>query len=455
MSELTVQSKRIRIQAGWLKSTWVIIGGMIAGVLIGIFNKQLANQLAPLGNLYLSLLKMCVIPIMVTALISSVGRLMMAKGSSSFLKKMLLVFIIAMLTVSAVGLLLGMVGKPGEGLSEQAKSAIGQVILDTELSGQSATAVPAAEESGVSGVIRQMVPSNIFSALVDGNNLQILFFSLLFGVMLGFVKSNVNEQLLDLLEVVFKVFQKAISFTMYILPFGLLSIMAGQVAATGVDLLLALIKFVIMLVIGCLILMGVSSVVMMFAMRVSWIKSIMAVKDTILIAFGTRNSIATMPSMLYALEHHFKLDIMKINLIAPIGIILCRYSMVLVFSTALVFIAQLYYMPFGLTDLLIVLFGSVLAAVAGAGAPGVVSISMLSMIAAPMGIPFSAAAILLLAVFPIIDPLLTAANMHVNCATAAVIAKPADPSAAIKAGQGQSSAMRDHRVQVSMEASAE
>ncbi len=412
------------LQFQWLKSTWAILGGIAGGVLIGIVNKPVAALISPLGDLYLSFLKMCVIPIMITALVPSLGRLLLSKETSRYLKRLSLVFVIALLTVSAVGLAVGFIGQPGEGLSGEARTTLGQVLMDSETSSGSSNT--SASSGGLLGFIINMIPSNIFSALVEGNNLQILFFSIIFGITLGFVPSAAGETLLSLMEVVFKVFQKAISWTMYILPVGLLCIMAGQIARTGVDILLAMVKFVALIHVAAIILMLISAVVIRLTIKKSILESFQDLKKTLIIAFGTRNSIATMPSMLDVLRNNFRLEQSTVNLVIPLGVILCRYSMVLIFSMAIVFISQLYYVPLGLDGILIALIGAVIAAVAGAGAPGVVSLSMLALVLDPLGLPAGATIILLLAINPIIDPIVTVANVHLNCAAATLIAKQED-----------------------------
>ncbi|KIL39174.1 hypothetical protein SD70_21780 [Gordoniibacillus kamchatkensis] len=85
----------------FLKNPWVVLLSIALGAAIGLFNKDLALFIAPFSDIYLSFLKMCVLPIMVTAVVSSIGKLLLAKESGIFLKRMVVVFCIGLLVSSA------------------------------------------------------------------------------------------------------------------------------------------------------------------------------------------------------------------------------------------------------------------------------------------------------------------------------------------------------------------
>ena len=80
----------------FLRSPWVVFSGMIAGIIIGIKYNALALKLAPFGNIYLSLLQMCIVPIMITAVVSSIGRLLTTAQASKYIGRLVLVFLLGM-----------------------------------------------------------------------------------------------------------------------------------------------------------------------------------------------------------------------------------------------------------------------------------------------------------------------------------------------------------------------
>lgn len=388
--------------------------------MLGLYRPELSLKLVPYGDLYLSFLKMCVIPIMVTAIVSSVGRLFMSSGPNKVLLRMVVISAASMLSVSALGIVTGLLAKPGTDISSSSKAVLGTVLLDTE-SASSAPAGVADSGSSLMDFAFNLIPENIFIALGQGNNLQILFFSVVTGIALGTISARSGDQFLSMTDLLFKVFQRVISWSMYLLPFGLLCIMAGQIASTGVGLMLAMFQFIGLIHVMSLILMIVSGIVIAVKLKISFLQSLAGLKESLTIAFGTQYSIATMPSVLDALRDRFKLDADAVKLVVPLSVVVCRYSMVMIYSLGLIFIAQLYGVHLGWQDYLIILIGAVLASVAGAGVPGIVSISMIGLIATPLHLPYSTGVILLMAVIPVINPIITTANIHLNSAAAVLI----------------------------------
>jgi proton glutamate symport protein len=184
-------------------------------------------------------------------------------------------------------------------------------------------------------------------------------------------------------------------------------------------------KFIMLTYAAAAILIAVSSLAIWYATGKSVVKSLADLKEPLLIAFGTRNSYAAMPSLFKSLRDEFSLEPQAIHLIVPLNIVVCRYSMVLVYTLGTVFAAQLYGVPFGFFSFVLALFGAVIAALAGAGSPAVAALSMISIVLGMFGLPSGAAIILILAIITMIDPILTVINVHLACASALFIAKPA------------------------------
>src|SRR5215468_224579 len=115
-------------RAALLKHPLVILLSIIIGVVLGILAKDVAKMLAPVGDLYLFFIQMSVYPILVSAIVSGLARLIKARSAGGNLLRMMIVFITCMLIASVFGLLSGLVGEPGHGLDEQAKQVLGQLI---------------------------------------------------------------------------------------------------------------------------------------------------------------------------------------------------------------------------------------------------------------------------------------------------------------------------------------
>lgn len=404
-----------------LKKPWFVFLSMAVGVGIGLASKDLAMQLAPIGELYLSFLKMCVLPIMIAAVVSSFGGLISSNMSGPYLKRIVIVLFLGMLLTGVLGILIAQIGKPGEGISRDASSTLGQILMEEESTSTTATVNTSPEQASF---IEMVIPTNIFQALIEEQNLKILFFSIVFGICVGLVSSEASKNVIAASDAVFKAFEKAISFTMYALPIGLLCMLADQIARTGMEAVLAMSKFILFIHLACLVLILLCSIIISRITGVSIWKSITHFNESLLIAFGTRNSYAALPSIFKSLQKEFTLNEQAVHLIVPIHIVIGRYSMMLIFTIGTIFIAQLYGMEMGISELFMVLVGSLLAALASAGAPAIAAMSMMSMVLGLFALPMDASIILILTVLAIIDPILTVLNVYVTATSTVIIAKP-------------------------------
>lgn len=390
---------------------------MASGIVIGVYAPALGEAIADFGDLYISFLKMCVIPIMMTAIISSIGSLFNKSGALRTISRMLVVYAGALALTGVLGMLLGGLFGPGTGLSDASRQVLGSLVH-----GSGGAASAAEHPQGMLAFLLGMIPPNIFAALLENNTLQILFFSVIVGVAVGMTRTRAGEGLLDMAEALFRAFQKAISWSMYALPFALLCMMAGQFSAFNAGMLPPLVKLIALFYVASLLLGGLALVLLAARLRQPLRIVAGALKPALILAFGTRNSIATVPSCMDALVQSLKLEARTVQLVVPFGMIICRYSMVLVYTLGIVFTAQLFDYTLQPFQWLLAMIGALLVSVAGAGSPAVISIGMLAMIADMLKLPADVTIIVLLAIQPLVDPAITAANVAVNCATAALIA---------------------------------
>ena len=421
----------------WLLSSKAVLAGMVLGTAIGIADKDLAARLAPAGNLYLAFLQMCVMPIMIGAITSSFGRLLRSQTSKKLLARMACSFIIALFISSALGIAIGLVGGIGSGLDNQARATLGRMLTASE-SGQDSTFAVESEISvsgngersakGLGDFITELVPANVFAALSEGRTLKILFFSIIFGLATAFIPPALSDSILSFFSAIFKAFEKVTEWAMYGLPFGLCCLLADQISRVGSQIMLAMLGFILAVFFGSCLLCLISAAFLWVSTRGTALSPFKAVRETLIIGFGTRSSLAAMPAALRGLNEGLGLDQERVNLIVPLSITLCRCAGVMNFSLAAIFFSQFYGMPLGVHQCAIILIGAIMAGMASSGAPGLVTISMISIVFIPLGLPVGPAIALLLAIDPITDPVRTVANLHANCATTALVIKPFWPA---------------------------
>ncbi|MBN1913682.1 MAG: dicarboxylate/amino acid:cation symporter [Candidatus Omnitrophica bacterium] len=404
---------KIKFKADWLLSPWAIFAGIFLGSFIGVKFSSLARNLIPLGEIFLALLQMCVIPILVTAVISSVARLITTGLTGRYIGRLVMIIVAGLVVASLVGLAFGFLGKPGLGLEESSRVTLGKLISQYEMESTGRT-----EEAptGLMGFFKRMVPANVFNAFTHGQTLSILFFCILFGIALGFVRTPSGKDALSVIEALYEAFQKLFGWIMYILPFGLFCLFAAQISQVGFTIFKALFKFVGLCYLGAVVLIIFYNCLIWWRKKGSFFKPLIALRETLVVAFGTSSSFAAIPSALRCLQNNLNVSKGTTNLVFPLGININPQGSVMYFALSTILIAQIYNVTFGFQAFVIALIGSILAGMAATGVPGAGALSILALILGPLGLPAQTAIILLIAIDPIMDPILTVINVHANCA---------------------------------------
>lgn len=410
--------KKINLNHKILLSPWAIFTGMALGVVIGLMNKPLANHLAEFGKLYLNLIQMIVLPIMVTAVISSFGNLFHSDLVYDYIKKIFFTFIFSLIVASLVGMIIGILFAPGSHVSQNEK-----LLLSQNISQATPITDNASFGAGMLQFITNIIPTNIFSALAGGNMLAVLFFCILLGIALGQVRSTLTKTSVTVAEGIFTALLKMVGWIMLGLPFGLCFLFAGYTAQLGFAELAVLSRLILVFYLALFSMIIVYSVIVWRYLGGTYWESIKALKEPLLIAFGTSSSLSAIPFMLENLQHKCKLDKNIVDFLVPLGISLNRQGSVIRLVIAALFTTQLFNQPLTLPHIVIILTVSILASVASSGVPGVASLGVLELVLQPLGLPAAVGITLLAAIVPVTDPFITVVNVYGNCVTTIVVAK--------------------------------
>ncbi|MDR2071266.1 MAG: cation:dicarboxylase symporter family transporter [Treponema sp.] len=425
-----------------LKHPLIILISVAIGVFIGLYNAPIsavfgvhsfARMISMPGQVYLFYLQMTVIPIIITAIASSIGKLLRSKTSQGLIKRMCLVFLVCIAVTTLAGMFIGIVGQPGGGLGEDTRALLTSLISSQsseEVSGVleislSATADTAsAVKSGLESFLTSLVPSNIFSALAFGSTMAVVFFSIVFGIAIGFVNDQSADMLIKLLSAIFEIFQKLVSASLYLLPFALICLMAGQIAQVGILIFMAMSKFIILYCAGTAVLFIVTTAIIWIRSGIANpLKVLVLLFEPIMLAFATRNSMATLPSAITCLDDKMSFDRTTVNLTLPLGVTLGRFGNVFYFAVAVFFVMQIYGMEPVPAQYATIFFGAILAGTATAGASGIVTLSVISIVLSPLNLPVEAVLVIFMAIDPVIDPFRTFLLVYGNMGATALIAE--------------------------------
>lgn len=389
-----------------------IIGSIALGVALGMNAPETAKALKFLGDVYVDMLKMVILPFLLTAVIISINRLAHDPSVSGYVHKIFTAMLSGMAMAGAVGLAYMVIWAPGANLDQSTMQAFGKLvqadITGVESTIQLLSPVAADPNKGiVMGLLARMIPSNIFNALSAGDTLKALLFALMFGLAVSKSPPKSTVGFLDGCEVVFKACQKITNWLLYALPVASFSLAADQIANTGFEPFKVMAQFIIAFgtVTACLLTLCVFIIVRKSGQGLT--KTLASQEGPFFLAVATRNSAACMPSMLIAMVDKLGFNKPTAELLVPLGTALFRVGPVLYYCMATVFVAQLYGRELAGMDYLVILLASMIAGFASTGMNGIVTISQTTIVCSLLGLPFEAAFILFVAVEPICDTLRT------------------------------------------------
>ena len=409
-----------------LRSPWAILISVILAVYVGTTHKTFATTLAPLGELYLGLLKMCVLPILLAAITTSIGRLMRSSHAAQYIRRILIVFPLSLLTASGLTVVIAALLGPGRNLSGQTLEALGVLVNDSGIDLEMALSgpIPIEEEApGLSNFLLNLVPHNIFDALSQGDTLKVLVFSIVVGISLGLVRDRVTKPCFDILEAIYRTFNQLIHWLTIILPIGLFSLLAHQLSQQGLEVILSMINFLITAILVFLAIYILSTLVVWHQAKKPLIQILAALREPTILALATSSSLACLPSSIEKLSNVLKFDRQTVNLVTPLSITICRFGSVIYFAIGSVFVMQLYDTPITIGNVMIVIVGSIFAGMATSGVTGILTLTMLGIVLEPLQLPLEAVLVLFVAIDPIMDPFRTLGIVHTGIAATSVIAE--------------------------------
>ncbi|NEQ50593.1 MAG: dicarboxylate/amino acid:cation symporter [Leptolyngbya sp. SIO3F4] len=412
------------LSLNWLRSPWAILVSVVLAIYVGTVHKEFAVLLAPLGNFYLGLLKMCVLPILLAAITTSIGKLMRSSNAGQYIKRILVVFPLGLVAASGLTAVLAAIAGPGRNLSAKTLESLGVLVNDSGIDLEMALTGPIPEEPsrGIASFLISLVPDNIFSALSQGETLKVLIFSIIVGISLGLIRDRVTEPCFDILEAIYRTFNQLIDWLTMILPIGLFSLLAYQLSQQGVDVMLSMINFVIAALVIFLVVYVLSTLVIWQQSKMPFIKVLAALREPTILALATSSSLACLPSSIAQLSESLKFSRQTVNLVTPLSITICRFGSVIYFALGSVFVMQLYDKPINFGTIMIVIIGSIFAGMATAGVTGILTLTMLGIVLEPLQLPLEAVLVLFVAIDPIMDPFRTLGIVHTGIAATAVIA---------------------------------
>ena len=392
------------------------------GIFVGLYYKKLGMSLSVYGEAYQILLKMTVLPILISAIVTSLGRFVSNSDMYRLLGKIILMLLVISILYSIIGIIVGLVFSPGK-ISERNREIMSeQVSLQSEILRIKLDEIDTVQKNSLNDFLHLIIPDNIFNSLASNQVLAVLVFAIIFGLAVGTVpKKGEKAYIVEFFEEIYIIFSSIISYVMLLLPFALICIMSSEVARSGFNIIFASAKLIMIFYIFGLLLLLVNSIALSVSMKKNVFKVTGIISYPTIIAFTTRNSIASMAVAIDSLRKDLHVDHSFAKSVMPLMIVLGRFGNIFYFALVTLFATQLYYTDLSISLLAVICISIVFAGVATAGASGFATISLLGLILTPLGIPFDTVLVILLIIDTIIDPLRTAMIVNTNTVLTGII----------------------------------
>lgn len=376
---------------------WVqILVGLVLGVLLGWLGRSqdvtwLLTALERTGGVFIGLLKLAVAPLVFFAILVSITNLRKVNNAARLASRTLLWFLITSLIAVAIGLGIGLVTNPGAGT--------GLTPADGGMPEKTGSWLD---------FLTGIVPTDVITPFTELNVLQIVFLAAVAGVA-ALQLGEKAQPILTLSESVLELLQKALWWVIRLAPLGTLGLIGNAIATYGWDLIGQYATFTADVYIGCLIvLFGVYPALLAGVARINPVQFFKGAWPAIQLAFVSRSSVGTMPLTQKVTE---RLGVPKeyASFAVPFGATTKMDGCAAVYpAIAAIFVAQIFDVPLGVGDYLLIAFVSVVGSAATAGLTG--ATVMLTLTLSTLGLPLEGVG-LLLAIEPIVDMIRTATNV--------------------------------------------
>lgn len=340
-------------------SSGFIIIAMFLGILVGGILGDKAAIFAPLGNIFLKLITMLIVPLVFFSIISGAAAL----GKTKSAGKVGFLTLGYYLLTSAVAVIIGIAGgaifKPGLG-----------IVVPKSLLTDASTYASSSHVTGFWDTVLNIIPSNPFESLTTGNILQILVFALFFGICLSTLSQEKQKPLLDILDTINEVLIKMVGKILIFAPFGVFGLMANSIALFGIDILALVVKLfsVFTLSLGLIHFIMIPGLVKIFT-GINPIKFIKTLAPAQILAFSTASSMATLPVNKECCDK-LGVDSATSAFILPLGATINMNGNAMLYGLVSIFFAQMFNVELGMAQYIAIILTSVLGAVGTAGVPG-------------------------------------------------------------------------------------
>ena len=362
--------------------TFQVIIAIILGVLVGALWPSIGQEMKPLGDTFIKMIKMIIAPIIFLTIVLGIASMGNMKKVGRVGGKAIIYFEIVTTFALIIGIMVANVVKPGAGLdpSKLQKGNINQYV-------------ESAKQMDWVEFFTHIVPSNVVDAFAKGDILQVLFFSILFGCALTFL-GKAGEPILKFLDLSSKIFFKILGFIMKLAPIGAFGGMAFSIGKYGLATLIPLSKLMLSVYTTMFLFVFVVLNIICKMYGFSLWNYLKYIKQELLIVLGTSSSESVLPNMMRKMEK-YGCEKSVVGLVIPTGYSFNLDGTTIYLSMAVIFLAQVFHVDLSLTQQLTIIAILLLTSKGAAAVTGGGFIVLASTLASLNVIPIEGLALLI------------------------------------------------------------
>ncbi len=340
-----------------LKLHWRVLIAMALGTIFALIFKEDALFVAPLGTIFMRLLKMIIVPLILFSITTGVASLGDSKTLGRMGAKTFIYYFITSIFAILVGLILTNIIQPGVGV---------------EMSGsvQSFDSSSLQKPSSLGEIIIRMIPLNPIAAMANGDMLGVIFWSIVFGFAITRLTGRPQEMLTHFFDYGFQAMMKLTHGIITLLPIGVFGLITKAVATTGFELFKAVGLYMITIVSGLLIHWMITLPIIFYLFtRLNPIKHLKAMAPAFMTAFSTSSSGATLPVTMDCVENEVGVSNKTTSFVLPLGATVNMDGTALYECAGVLFISQVIGFDLSIAQQFVVVLTAFLASVGAAAIP--------------------------------------------------------------------------------------
>ena len=393
-----------------IKLHWQILIALVLAVLFGYYVPQGIKYTEWMGSIFLTALKMVIVPLILSSIISGVTSMGGGKNLGRLGGKTLFYYVCTSLFAIVTGLLLVNIIRPGVGVE---MGFTNNVVDLTEKAGS------------VKDILMRIIPSNIFESMAEGDILPVIFFAVIFGAFISQVDTKYSKPLTNLFEGIFEVMMKMTMFIIKFTPLGVFGIVSREVHR-NVDQLgnLAGSMAIYMLTVALALFIHAFitlPLILRFVAKANPLKHFKNMITPLLTAFSTASSSATLPLTMEAVEYESGVSNKISSFTLPLGATINMDGTALYECVAAMFIAQVYGVDLTIAEQLLIVVTALLASIGAAGIP-MAGLVMLTVVLTAAGLPLEGIGLILAVDLPL-DMSRTTVNVWSDSCGAVTVAR--------------------------------